>query len=47
MSGPAGLNDAPDRIYLHGSRDLKKKHQRSYACHAKIVDIYIFITLHY
>ena len=47
MCVPAGLDDALGRIYLYGARDLKKKHRRSYACHAKIVDIYIFIALHY
>ena len=47
MYGPAGLDDALGRIYLHGSRDLKKKHRRLYASHSKIVDIYIFIALHY
>ena len=27
--------------------NLEKKHWRSYAFHAKIVDIYVFIALHY
>ena len=39
MSGLAGLDDALGRIYLHRSREMKKKHRRSYACHDKLVYI--------